>query len=204
MKILVILAHPVNKSFNHAISKVVKNRLTANGHEVFFHDLYKERFDPILKINEIKKSSRSGPMIGKYKKELKAADGVIIIHPNWWGQPPAILKGWVDRVIRPGIGYRFKVGDKGEGVPEGLLKSKSVLIFNTTDTSYSREMKAFGDPLETLWKNCIFGFCGTKKFYRKSFGIIVTSALKRRKAWLKEAEEIVDKRFGKVALNQIL
>jgi NAD(P)H dehydrogenase (quinone) len=49
-------------------------------------------------------------------REIADVDG-IIVHPNWWGQPPAILKGWVDRVLRPGVAYRFLEGDAGEGVP---------------------------------------------------------------------------------------
>ena len=62
--------------------------------------------------------------------EIRQADGIIIIHPNWWGQPPAILKGLIDRVIRPGIAYEFLEGDSGEGVgvPKGLLKAKAALL----------------------------------------------------------------------------
>ena len=60
--------------------------------------------------------------------EISVADGVVIIHPNWWGQSPAILKGWVDRVIRPGVAYEFLEDDKGEGVPCGLLKANQRLF----------------------------------------------------------------------------
>ncbi len=67
--------------------------------------------------------------------------------------PPAILKGWVDRVIRPGVAYEFLEGDGGEGVPCGLLRARAVLVFNTGNTYLEREMKIFGDPLETIWKN---------------------------------------------------
>jgi len=54
-----------------------------------------------------------------------------VVHPNWWGQPPAILKGWIDRILRPGVAYQFLEGDAGEGVPVGLLKAETALIFNT-------------------------------------------------------------------------
>jgi putative NADPH-quinone reductase len=49
--------------------------------------------------------------------EIARAEGIIIVHPNWWGQPPAIMKGWIDRVFRPGVAYRFTEDDKGDGVP---------------------------------------------------------------------------------------
>ena len=56
------------------------------------------------------------------------------------GQPPAILKGWIDdRVLRPGIAYEFIEEDSGEGVPNGLLKAKSALVFSTSNTESHRE-----------------------------------------------------------------
>ncbi|HEY3309224.1 MAG TPA: NAD(P)H-dependent oxidoreductase [Desulfuromonadaceae bacterium] len=126
---------------------------------------------------------------------MAAADGIIIIHPNWWGQPPAILKGWVDRVIRPGVAYEFVEEDSGEGVPRGLLRARAALVFNTSNTGKEREMEEFGDPLETIWKNCIFGLCGVENFYRRTFGIIVTSTLEQRKEWLIEVKGIVRRHF---------
>ena len=56
-------------------------------------------------------------------------------------QPPAILKGWIDRVMRPGVAYEFLEGDSGEGVPNGLLKAKTALVFNTSNTPEDRELK---------------------------------------------------------------
>ena len=60
------------------------------------------------------------------------ADGIIAIHPNWWGQPPAMLKGWIDRVLRPDVACKFLEGDGGEGTevhvskcPNGHGKIKS-------------------------------------------------------------------------------
>jgi len=72
-------------------------------------------------------------LIKRHCEEFGQADGIIIIHPNWWGQPPAILKGWIDRVIRTGIAYEFKEGDSGEGIPKGLLKAGAAMIFNTSN-----------------------------------------------------------------------
>jgi len=101
VKVLVILAHPDSDSFNHAIASTAIEALKENGHEVIFHDLYKERFDPILLHEEIPKDADLDKLIERHCAELAEADGIIVVHPNWWGQPPAILKGWIDRVIRP-------------------------------------------------------------------------------------------------------
>ena len=59
-------------------------------------------------------------------------------------------------------------------------------MFNTSNTEAKREKKVFGDPLETLWKNCIFGLCGVRNVHRKMFGVIVTSTAEQREQWLKE------------------
>ncbi len=184
MQISVILAHPDHESFNHAITQTAMKALKANGHKVFFHDLYQEKFDPLLPASEITDDARLPAKIKKHCEEIAAADGIIIVHPNWWGQPPAILKGWVDRVIRPGVAYEFLEGDSGEGVPSGLLKAKVALVYNTSNTESKREKNVFGDPLETIWKNCIFGLCGVINFHRRTFNVIVTSTEKQRKIWL--------------------
>ena len=195
MKVLVILGHPNKGSFNHAIANTVVETLLNNGHEVFFHDLYEENFDPIISSQEIPKGAPLEKSIEKHCTEISNADGIIIVHPNWWGQPPAILKGWVDRVLRPGVAYGFKEGDSGEGIPIGLLKAETALVFNTGDTPKEREMQVFGDPLEVLWKKCIFEFCGVKKFYREVFGVMVTSKLEERKEWLNEVRQTVNMYF---------
>ena len=195
MKVLVVLGHPNKESFNHAIADAALAKLRKNKHNVIYHDLYAEKFDPILLSEEIPKEAKLDPLIEKHCKEIKDADGIIIVHPNWWGQPPAILKGYIDRVIRAGVAYEFLEGDSGEGVPNGLLKAKIALVFNTANTSKEREMNIFGDPLETIWKNCIFDLCGVKNFYRKMYRIIVTSTKEERKLWLEDVRETVDKYF---------
>jgi len=192
MKISVILAHPDKTSFNYAIALTVIKTLQENGHEVLYHDLCEENFNPILSSEEIQKETHLPAEIEKHCSEIAGANGIVIIHPNWWGQPPAILKGWIDRVIRPGVAYEFIENDKGEGVPKGLLIAKSAIVFNTSNTETRREMNVFGDPLETIWENCIFDLCGVKTFYRKMFNIIVISTPRQRKEWLNEVQDTIN------------
>ncbi len=195
MNVVVIVAHPNVKSFNRAIADVAVKILRRNGYNVLFHDLYKEKFNPILPNEEIPRDALPQTDIEVHCAKVATAEGFVIIHPNWWGQPPAILKGWIDRVFRPGVAYEFKEGDSGEGVPMGLLRAKAAIVFNTSNTPNEREEEVFGDPLETLWKDCIFGLCGVKNFYREMFGVIVTSTHEQRKEWLKNVEEVIDKYF---------
>ncbi len=197
LKISVILGHPYEKSFNHAIAQTVLEKLTQNGHEVFYHDLYKEKFDPIITGKELVENISDDKLVEKHCSEIKEADGIVIIHPNWWGQPPAILKGWIDRVLQPKVAYDFSENDTGGGVPDGLLRAKMAIVFNTSNTPEKREMEVFGDPLETIWKNCVFDFCGVKNFYRKMYRVIADSTYDQRQKWLEEVGETIGKYFPK-------
>jgi len=194
MSVSVILAHPKSGSFNHAIAITCVTALEASGHNVYFHDLYAERFDCVLPFDEFPRDAALPSDIKRHCSEITTASGIVIIHPNWWGQPPAILKGWVDRVIRPGVAYEFIEGDKGEGVPRGLLIARSVTVFNTSNTDAERERFTFGDPLELIWKNCIFHLCGVRDVYRRTFGIVVTSTDTERQTWLAEVSRIIAER----------
>jgi putative NADPH-quinone reductase len=196
--ISVILGHPHSGSFNHAIARKVVSTLHSMGYNVNFHDLYVENFDPVLPYKEISQSAFLPDSIQQHCAEIASADGIVIIHPNWWGQPPAILKGWIDRVIRPGIAYMFHETDLGDGVPIGLLKAKAAVIFNTSNTPAEREFSVFGDPLQALWKDCVFDLCGVSMFYRKMFRVIVTSTLEQRQAWLEDVERIIRMYFSQV------
>ncbi len=195
MKILVILAHPNPASFNHAIAAQVVATLKDCGHTVWFHDLYAEGFDPILPAAEIPEDGPVPPQVREHCRELAQAEGIIIVHPNWWGQPPAILKGWVDRVFRPGVAYKFAPGEGGEGVPLGLLKAHTALVFNTSNTPAQREAQVFRDPLETLWRICIFALCGVQIFHRRTFSVVVTSTPEERQNWLAEVDRLVREHF---------
>jgi NAD(P)H dehydrogenase (quinone) len=197
MQVSVILAHPSRHSFNSAIADAVTAELRRNGHGAIFHDLYAEKFDPILTFDEIPKDAAVPDEVELHCREIARADGIVIVHPNWWGQPPAILKGWVDRIIRPGVAYQFLDGDAGEGIPVGLLQAKAALVFNTSNTLAERETRVFGDPLETLWKNCIFGLCGIETFHREMFGVVVTSTQEQRVVWLEKVSELVRRYFPK-------
>jgi NAD(P)H dehydrogenase (quinone) len=198
MKISGILAHPREGSFNHAIAEEVVATLHGSGHIVIFHDLYREQFDPLLPYDEIPRDAPLPPVIARHCNEIAAADGIVVVHPDWWGMPPAILKGWIDRVLCPGVAYRFVETDGGEGIPLGLLATKAVLVFNTSNTPAEREQEVFGDPLERIWKDCIVSFCGVPVFQRKMFGVVVTSTDEQRKAWLGDVRELTRGTFPPV------
>ncbi len=197
MKILVVLAHPSPASFNAAIAQTVVKTLEAGGHEAIFHDLYGENFNPVLQVGELNKDGLMPADIATISRELASAEGIVIIHPSWWGQPPAILKGWIDRVFRLEVAYRLP-GEIGRGIPEGLLRAEVALVFTTSNTPPLREIEFYGDPLRNIWENCVFRVCGVRKFFRKNFAVMATSTEQQRRDWLQEVVNIVQGYFSKI------
>ncbi len=191
MNVFVVIGHQNQGSFCHAIAAAAVEELEAAGHEVVYHDLYAEKFDPILPQEEIPREADLDPVVARHCRELAAADGYIVVHPNWWAMPPAILKGWLDRVWRQGVVYRF--GDAGV---ETLLTGRRAVVFTTSNTPRDDELRLYGDPLENLWKACVFGMCGIEDFTRRNFEPIILSTPEQRAEWLAEVRRIVRASFS--------
>jgi NAD(P)H dehydrogenase (quinone) len=190
MNISLILAHPAPGSFNHALAATVDQTLRDRGHTVWFHDLYAEHFDPIMTAAELAKNVELPAAIEDHVRELEQADGLVIVHPNWWGAPPAILRGWVDRVLRPGRAYRFVPDGQGGARPEGLLPLQGALVLTTANTPQDKEDQLYGDPLQAHWVRVVFGMCSVPRVHRRSFSSVITSTPEMRHQWLKEAAEL--------------
>ena len=79
MRILILLGHPNPGSFNHALAQAVRDDLRAHGHDVVFHDLCAERFDPLLGAEEIPQAGQIPPSIQKHCDELGSADGIVVV-----------------------------------------------------------------------------------------------------------------------------
>ncbi len=189
MKVLVILSHPRLDCFCHKIAEAAIVEFREAGHEVVFHDLYAENFDAILPHSEVLKSAKPDAAIEQHCRELVDADLYVIVHPIWWAMPPAMLKGWVDRVFRPGIAYEFS--------PQGAvgkLKGKRAIVFTTSNSPPEEDGNGSGSPLEELWKRSIFGFCGVDDFYCRNFASIVLSTQEQRDEWVREVRTIARNR----------
>jgi putative NADPH-quinone reductase len=195
VNILVVLAHPDPGSFNHALARAATQAARRRGHDVKLHDLYAERFDPILPSTEIPKAAEVPTWLKRHCEDLAAAEGIVVVHPNWWGQPPAILTGWIDRVVRAGVAYEFREGDQGEGVPVGLLHARTAVVLNTSNTPPGRERDVFGDPLDAIWRRCVFDLCGVKDVRRETYSVVVTSTDAQRSEWLSSASALVAEAF---------
>lgn len=189
MMILVILAHPRPGSFNHAIAAAAVDTLRELGHAVVFHDLYAEGFDPVLTAAELDKAAVLPPEIERHCAEVERADGIVIVHPNWWSSPPAILRGWVDRVLRAGRAYRFEPDGRGGARPVGLLRAHAAVVITTANTPQEVEERLYGDPLRVHWEKVVFALCGVKAVHRLSFTPVILSTPEQRAEWLAQVRE---------------
>jgi NAD(P)H dehydrogenase (quinone) len=191
MKVSLILGHPTLGSFNHAICSAARTVLRENGHTCLFHDLYREGFDPVMPSAELPKDAPLPPEIERHCQEIGEVDGIIIVHPNWWSAPPAILRGWVDRVLRPGRAYNFVPDGEGGAKPVGLLKASVALVFTTANTPHDKEVQLYGDPLQTHWLKNVFGLCGVTRAERRDFAPSLPRTADERQAWLRDVESAV-------------
>jgi NAD(P)H dehydrogenase (quinone) len=193
MKALVVIGHPAPGSFCRAIADKIRETWSAADCEVRFHDLVEDGFDPRLTAAEARGQASTDPLVRRHITELRDSDLLAVVHPNCWGAPPAIVKGWIDRVFAPDAAYGFAKGvDQGD-VPVGLLTTKAALIVNTGNTPLERERDAFGDPLERMWRNCILSYCGVRHVMRALFGVVATSSEDERRRWLMEVAALADK-----------
>jgi NAD(P)H dehydrogenase (quinone) len=200
--VMVLLAHPRPGSLNHAVAARVRDTLTRAGQPVHFHDLYAERFDPVLTAEEAYTSgtraeeflaAEPDPLIRQHREQLREAGGLVAVHPNWWGKPPAILSGWLDRVLVPGVAYRL--ADAG-GAPESLLTLRRLLVVNTSDTTEEREQTLFGDPLDAIWRRCLAPYLGEPEVRRLTLRVVADADERQRATWLDDVSGEVQRLFG--------
>jgi putative NADPH-quinone reductase len=193
---LIVLANPNVHSLTHAMAQAAMRLLEGHGYAIAWHDLYEENFDPVQRSGELANTSSSDRLVERHCAELSRADLVLVFHPNWWGQPPAIMKGWIDRVFRLDTAYGYPPGVAPDGVPRGLLAARHAFVFNTSNTPTERERLEFGDPLEALWKRCIFGLCGIDNVTRRMVGPVSGSTPRQRADWIDEVVTAIREAIG--------
>ena len=122
MQVLVVLAHPNEDSLNHAVATRACAALRSCGHEVRLLDLYALGFRATMSPEEREAYHSDRPILDELVVEhaalLSSAEALVFIYPTWWSSLPAILKGWIERVFVPGVGFRFNsAGKVRPGIP---------------------------------------------------------------------------------------
>jgi NAD(P)H dehydrogenase (quinone) len=172
MKHALILAHPAPESLNSAIAQAYAETASAQGHEVILRDLYRMGFDPCLKAGEI--PGPGEPVFGQDVLDERAGladvDVFALVYPLWFNAPPAILKGYVDRVFSMGFGFAPAFGGT-----EPRLAGRRLISFTTSGAPdrWVRQTGALG-ALMQLFDEHLGGVCGLEVVDHVHFGGMVT------------------------------
>ena len=113
MRVLVLFAHPLDDSFHGTLHRTAVATLRASGHEVDDCDLYAENFNPVLSADERRHYhdlGRNRDPVASYVARVMAAEALVLCFPTWCFGPPAILKGFFDRVLMPGVSFNLENG----------------------------------------------------------------------------------------------
>jgi putative NADPH-quinone reductase len=133
MRALLVVAHPCDDSFCHALADAAERGLRAAAHDVDRVDLYAERVRAEMTLAERAAYHTDEPVVddqvAAHGRLLLSADVVVFVYPTWWGGLPAILKGWLERVMVPGVGFRFD-DDSGKVRP-GLQNVRRIVGVST-------------------------------------------------------------------------
>ena len=137
MRALVVYCHPKPDSFNDAIKSLVMQKLTAAGAEVRLHDLYRDGFQPVLTTGEwegyLSCPDNCAP-VQRGVDDLRWCDALIFVYPTWWYGLPAMLKGWLDRVMLPDVAFLMPDATH-KNIRPGLRHITRLGVFTTCGAS---------------------------------------------------------------------
>ena len=145
MRALVVHAHPNSDSFSHALRAAVERGLANGGHEADMMDLYADGFVAAMTEEERRAYSGASPIVSEqvagYVERLKQAEALVFVYPTWWWGMPAVMKGWFDRVLLPGVAFVLEEGKR----PQPALRHVRRLVGVTTYGASQAEMRFFQD-----------------------------------------------------------
>lgn len=192
--VLVVLAHPSAQSLNASLARTAAAAAVKRGARVRLVDLYSDGFDPRLHAKEVDSPEFADELTANYARHLLAADVLIVVHPLWFFQVPAVLKGFVDRVVREDVA--FQLDDAGSVT--GLLGASSALIITTGNASLEVEREVFGDPVTRFWRDVVLGPAGVEGVERLAFTPVRDSTAAQRTQWLERVTEAVDRQVSTI------
>lgn len=198
MHILVILAHPSKQSFSHKLAEAYKEGAESRKHTVELLDLYRTKLQLGFLQPETKKEyEQNQPIRLKLQSKIAKADEIVIIHPLWWGGPPAILKNMIDQTFTPGFAYRHAsakklIPERLNIKPRGLLRGRGVRLMVTADGQlWTNTLRLF--PYLTIWHFYIVRFAGMRLKSFHLFDYMRRRDDLTRSKWLAKAHRIAMK-----------
>ena len=182
-KVFIVYAHYNNTSFNAAIKNTFIENLKSNGHTVDLVSLYEEKFDPVFT------GESPTEEVLNHRKRIEKCDIIVLIAPIWNFRMPAIMEGWIDKVLAPPWAFSFKKLVGNYGYPLGKLKNKKAIIFCTYGSPRLAITTFFLNlPIRRL-KRGVFHICGIKSIIYKRYFAVPFVNEKMRIKFLKDVKK---------------
>ena len=175
-KVFVVYGHYDDKSFNAAIKETFIRTAKQRGHEIDCVDLYKEKYDPVFAGED------PTPDVLDHRKRIEKCSTIVLIAPIWNFRMPAIVEGWIDKVLSPPWAFRFKKIIGNYGYPIGNLKGKRAVVFCTYGSPQFAIRTFFLNMPTKRLRRGVFNICGiTDVIYKRYFAVPFVSDQKRKK-----------------------
>jgi len=181
-KTLVISGHPNENSFCAALVDAYVESARSAGADVQVIELGKISFDPVL-WHGYKNKQKLEPDLEKAQELITWAEHLVFVYPNWWGTMPALMKGFLDRVLLPGFAFKYR---KDSLLWDKLLTGRTAHLIVTMDSPAWYYRWVVRMPGHHEMKKSILGFCGINVVKISSFGPIRRSTEEQREKWLEQ------------------
>lgn len=185
-KILIINGHPDKESFNYALAAAYKKGAEASDAEVKVINIRELDFNPNLQFGYRKRTELEPDLLDAQEK-IKWAEHIVWVYPVWWGSLPAIMKGFIDRVLLPGFAFRKR---EGSLFWDKFLIGRTARIICTMDQPTWFYRWVNGSPSHKAMKRLTLKFIGIKKVRITPIGPIRLSKDKFRANWLRKIENL--------------
>jgi putative NADPH-quinone reductase len=181
-KIMIVVGHPQTNTFCRALGEAYQRGATAAGHTVMLFALSEMKFDPILREG-YRKEQILEPDLQTAYDALAACDHLVLIFPLWCGDMPALLKGFIERLLQPDLIHRR---DTEHEMNWAIFKNKSARIVMTLGMPVSIYRFWYGGHALKLITRNILKFIGIKPVRQTLFGMVGTSKPETRERWIAE------------------
>ncbi|WP_237885425.1 NAD(P)H-dependent oxidoreductase [Pseudomonas sp. PGPR40] len=188
-RILVILGHPSSNSFCGALAERYAQSALRAGHEVRQLFLGKMNFDPVLREGYQQVQPLEADL-RRAQADILWAEHLTLVYPIWWGGVPALLKGFLDRVLLPGFAFKYR---EGKPFPDKLLHGRSAHLLVTMDTPPWYYRWIYRMPGLHQMRKTTLAFCGIEPHRTLTFGPVLGSSAGQRETWLLQAQAIASR-----------
>ncbi len=184
--VLVILGHPDRQSFCAALAEAYIQGATAAGQAVRTLDVGELQFDPVLR-HGYQQVQPLEPDLVQAQEDIRWANHLVFVYPNWWGTMPALLKGFIDRVFLPGFAFKYHSDDP---FWDRLLTGRSAHLIVTMDTPPWYYRWVFKMPGHQQMRRTILEFCGIKPVRITEIAPVRKATLQQRSRWLTKVQRL--------------